>query len=103
MDEQYMQVVMGIIMHAGNSKGLAHEALAAAKTGDFEAAHDFMSKADSALSEAHNVQTDMLTKEAQGEHTEVNLYMVHAQDHLMNAITYKDLVKEFIELYETKV
>lgn len=102
MTDQYMQVVMGIIMNAGNSKGLAHQALAAAKTGDFEAAHDYMKQADAALSEAHNVQTDMLTKEAQGDHTEVNLYMVHAQDHLMNAITYKDLVKEFIEVYETK-
>jgi len=103
MDEQYMQIVMGIIMHAGNARGLAHEALSAAKKGDFDVAHDFMTKADSALSEAHNVQTDMLTKEAQGQHTEVNLYMVHAQDHLMNAITYKDLVKEFIELYEKKL
>lgn len=103
MDEKYMQVVMGIIMHAGNAKGLAHEALSAAKTGDMPAAHEFMKQADAALSEAHNVQTDLLTKEAQGQHTEVNLYMVHAQDHLMNAITYKDLVQEFIELYETRL
>lgn len=102
MDEKYMQVVMGIIMHAGNAKGLAHEALSAAKAGDISAAHELMRQADTALSEAHNVQTDLLTKEAQGQHTEVNLYMVHAQDHLMNAITYKDLVQEFIELYETR-
>lgn len=102
MDEAYMQVVMSIIMHAGNSKGLAHQALDAAKQGDFDAASDYMKQADDALADAHNVQTDLLTKEAQGEHTEVNLYMVHAQDHLMNAITYKDLVGEFIELYQTK-
>lgn len=42
----------------------------------------------------------MLTKEAQGEHTEINLYMVHAQDHLMTAITFKDLAQEIVELYE---
>jgi PTS system cellobiose-specific IIA component len=26
--------------------------------------------------------------------------MIHAQDHLMNAITVKDLSTEFVELYE---
>ena len=46
--------------------------------------------------QAHDVQTDMLTKEAQGIHTEIDLYMVHAQDHLMNSITFKDLATEII-------
>ncbi|MBM7616570.1 PTS system cellobiose-specific IIA component [Weissella uvarum] len=100
MDEQYMQVVMNIIMYAGNAKGLAHEALTAAKNGDLDKAKDLMEQSNQALSQAHDVQTDLLTKEAQGEHTDVNLYMVHAQDHLMNAITYRDLVGEFIELYQ---
>ena len=27
--------------------------------------------------------------------------MVHSQDHLMGAILFKDLVKEFIDLYKT--
>jgi len=27
--------------------------------------------------------------------------MVHAQDHLMNAITLKDLASEFVDMYET--
>jgi PTS system cellobiose-specific IIA component len=30
----------------------------------------------------------------------VTLLMVHAQDHLMTAITVKDLAAEFVELYE---
>jgi len=103
MDDQYMNVVMGIIMNAGNAKGLAHEALEAAKKDDFEKADQFMTQSNQALSEAHHIQSDMLTKEAQGEHTEVNLYMVHAQDHLMTAITYQDLIKEFIALYKKNV
>ncbi|EAH2089413.1 PTS lactose/cellobiose transporter subunit IIA, partial [Listeria monocytogenes] len=27
---------------------------------------------------------------------------VHAQDHLMNAITFKDLAKEIVDLYRSK-
>ena len=38
-------------------------------------------------------KTDMLTQEAQGNHVKVDLYMVHAQDHLMTAITFIDLAK----------
>lgn len=40
----------------------------------------------------------MLTNEANGIHTEIDLYMVHAQDHLMNAITFKDLAMEIFSL-----
>ena len=42
----------------------------------------------------------MLTRAAQGEHIEVDLYMLHAQDHLMNGITFRDLAVEIIALYE---
>ncbi|CAM3125816.1 PTS lactose/cellobiose transporter subunit IIA [Leuconostoc rapi] len=94
-----MTIVMGIIMHAGNAKALAHEALEAAKAHEFIKADNFMQESNKALTQAHNVQSDLLTKEAQGEHTDINLYMVHAQDHLMNAITYQDLIKEMIVLY----
>ncbi|KRM91942.1 PTS lactose/cellobiose transporter subunit IIA [Liquorilactobacillus cacaonum] len=100
MNSENMEVIMGLIMEGGNAKGFAVQAINAAKQGDFEGAKDFLAKSNESLSKAHNVQTDMLTKEAQGEHTEINLYMVHAQDHLMTAITFKDLAQEIVELYE---
>ena len=45
---------------------------------------------------AQDDQTDLLTRVAQGEKIGWNLYMVHAQDHLMNAITFKDLAGEVV-------
>lgn len=42
----------------------------------------------------------MLTKEAQGEHINLTLLTVHSQDHLMTAITFKDLAQEMIDLYK---
>lgn len=98
--EDNMQVVMGIIMQAGNAKAAAMQAITAAKAGDFDKADDFVKQANKDLVNAHNVQTDMLTKEAQGDHVKVDLYMVHAQDHLMTAITFIDLAKEIVELYK---
>lgn len=96
MNDEYMNTVMGIIMHGGNAKGLAFQAIQQAKEGQFDEANKLMEEASEELRGAHDVQTDLLTKEAQGIHTEINLYMVHAQDHLMNAITFKDLATEII-------
>jgi PTS system cellobiose-specific IIA component len=42
----------------------------------------------------------MLTAEAQGDHAKVTLLMVHSQDHLMNAITFRDLAGEIVALYK---
>ncbi|GAB2024182.1 PTS lactose/cellobiose transporter subunit IIA [Lactovum odontotermitis] len=96
--DEYMEVVMGIIMAGGNAKGLAFNAIQQAKTGDFKAAEESLKEASDALKDAHDVQTDLLTRLARGEQIGWNLYMVHAQDHLMTAITFKDMAVETVEL-----
>lgn len=98
MNDERMTVVMGLIMHGGNAKGQAYQAIQLAKEGKFDEADAAMALANQELKEAHDVQTDMLTKEAQGEHTEIDLYMVHRQDHLMNALTFRDMAIELIAL-----
>jgi len=96
--DDYMQIVMGLIMAGGNAKGLAFNAIQQAKTGDFNAADASLAEASQALVEAHDVQTDLLTRLAQGEQIGWNLYMVHAQDHLMTAIAFKDMAVETVEM-----
>lgn len=95
-----LEATMGLIINGGNAKGFAFEAIRAAKKGDFEEAHKKLEESDKALSEAHNSQTEMLTKEAQGDPQPVTLLTVHSQDHLMNAITFRDLAGEIVDLYE---
>ncbi|MNJ80672.1 Lichenan-specific phosphotransferase enzyme IIA component [compost metagenome] len=46
------------------------------------------------------MQTRLIQEEAGGTKQEITLLMIHAQDHLMNAMTVKDMAKEFVELYE---
>ncbi|MGX7058757.1 PTS lactose/cellobiose transporter subunit IIA [Vagococcus humatus] len=99
-DSPNMEVVMSLIVYAGNAKSLAMEAIQAAKQGKFNEAKETLKEADASLVEAHHSQTSLLTKEAQGEKTELTLLMVHAQDHLMTSIAFADLAKEFVELYE---
>ena len=99
--ENLETIIFQIILHGGNGKSSAMEAIAAAKIGNFEEAREKMAEANSALNEAHKIQTSLIQGEVRGEKTEVSLLMVHAQDHLMNAITLKDLASEFVDMYET--
>ena len=99
-EEQQLQTTMGLIINAGNAKSFAVEAIKAAKAANFTEAHSKLDEAQKALVDAHNTQTGMLTKEAQGEHAQVTLLMVHSQDHLMTAITFVDLATNFVDVYE---
>ncbi|NNG67860.1 PTS lactose/cellobiose transporter subunit IIA [Caldanaerobacter subterraneus] len=94
------QIIFTIISHAGNARSNAFEALKYAKEGNFGKAEECLKKASEELLEAHHVQTDMIHKEAAGEKQEVTLLLVHAEDHLMNAILAKELITEMIELYK---
>ncbi|QWU13139.1 PTS system, cellobiose-specific IIA component [Paenibacillus sophorae] len=95
-----MEVIMGIIMNAGDAKSSAVEAIQAAKNGEFEKAEELLQHASSALVGAHRSQTSLLTKAAQGDKVEITIYMVHAQDHLMTTIAFNDLAKELVDLYK---
>ena len=52
------------------------------------------------MNEAHQAQTTLMSQEASGVEFKLSLLVVHAQDHLMTTLTYMDLVKELIALYE---
>jgi PTS system cellobiose-specific IIA component len=97
---ELLETIMGLIMHGGDAKGNAMEAIHAAKKNDFDKSTEKLEAADEALSKAHESQTGLLTKEANGESVELSLLMVHGQDHLMNAITFKDLATEIIDVYK---
>lgn len=93
-------IVFHIILHAGNAKSNCFEALSAARGGNFSEAERLLELAKKELLEAHNVQTGMLQKEAAGAEQQLSLLLVHAEDHLMNALLAKDLIEEMIRMYK---
>ncbi|MBJ8349071.1 MULTISPECIES: PTS lactose/cellobiose transporter subunit IIA [Streptococcus] len=95
-----LEAVMGLIMHGGDAKGKAVEAIREAKVGHFTEAHDLIKQANEALNIAHKSQTELLTQEASGDTVELSLLLIHGQDHLMTALTFIDMAKEVIALYE---
>lgn len=99
-EDKELQTAMELIVNGGNAKSLAFEAIQAAKDGEFSKAKRKLKESDASLVKAHQSQNDMLTKEANGDHAKVTLMMVHAQDHIMNAITFRDLAGEMVDLYQ---
>lgn len=98
--EDLYEIAFGLILHAGNSRSASITAVHKAENGNFEEAENLLKTADSELQLAHEVQTKMLQAEANGSKNEINLIMVHAQDHLSMALTQKEVSLQFIKLYK---
>lgn len=94
------ELAFQIISIAGDGMGLYFKALEEAKKGNFEESDTLFNQATAKIKEAHKIQSNALFSEARGEKLEMNILLVHAQDHLMNCILAKEFIKEFVELYK---
>lgn len=99
---KHEEVIMGIIVNAGETKSHSMKAISAARLGNFEEADREMVLAEETVSLAHKQQTQLIIEEAGGSKIEITLLMVHAQDHLMNAITVKDLANEIVGILKDR-
>ena len=52
------------------------------------------------LTQAHKVQTDLLISEANGEKVNINVILIHAQDHLMTTIMYERIARQMIRILD---
>lgn len=93
-------IVFEIISNGGNAKALVYEAIEASENGKFKEARELLNEADTFLNKAHQVQTDLIQKEAAGERNEVTVLFVHAQDHLMTSIEVRTLAENIIRMNE---
>lgn len=94
------EIVLNIIMHSGEARNHSMEAITLAKQGEFMKAKDLIVKADEELGYAQNSQTSLIQNEAENDKIEISLLLIHAQDHLMTTMTFKDLAVELIEVHE---
>lgn len=95
-------LIMQLIANGGDARSHAMGSIGLARKGEYEAAEEKLITARGCISEAHKVQTSLIQKEAAGEKQPISLLMIHAQDHLMNAMTVVDMATEFIHLYKNQ-
>jgi PTS system cellobiose-specific IIA component len=95
------EIITELVVNGGDAKSKAIQAIRAAKAGDFKAADEKIKESNESLQEAHVFQTEIIQAETRGEsQADVSLLMIHGQDHLMNAITTRDLAIEMIDMYK---
>lgn len=97
--EDYELTIMNLITNAGQSKSEAMAAIKFAKQGDFSSSETALEECAKYLKLAHDVQTSLIGLDEGEGKVPVTLVMVHAQDHLMNAVMLKDLAAEFVDLH----
>lgn len=94
LEEQIMQ----LILHSGDARSKMINAVRESNKGNFEEAERLFEEGQKSLNLAHIMQTELIQSEIKGEKIEITLLLIHAQDHLMNAITVMDLVREIINM-----
>lgn len=91
--------VMSIIMNGGQARSAAMAAIKAAKARDFAAAATCMSNARVAVKNAQVAHNSLLSAEARGDGADFSVLLVHAENHLSNALTIIDMADQFVETY----
>lgn len=93
--------LMQIIVFAGNARSQAMKSITSARKGDAEA-QALLVAAEEDLKQAHQLHGKIISISAQeGQDFSLSLFMVHAEDHLMSAITTIDLAKELCKMYDS--
>jgi PTS system cellobiose-specific IIA component len=96
--DQLQAVAFEIILNSGDAKNKVYEALVKIKESSFEAANTILEEANDSLKAAHKAQTGLLNALASGAQMEIDVLMVHAQDHLMTTMTFRDVMLEMMDL-----
>lgn len=100
MEEFEYELAFKLIYLAGEAKSKALMSIEKSKNQDFESAKTLLNEAKANLKEAHQLQTNLIHEEVNGNHAEMNILMVHAQDHLSMAMITIDRSCENLDLYQ---
>ncbi len=97
--EELTMISFEIVSYAGDARSKLLLALEKAKQGLFEECDALIVAANECLVSAHNAQMDVMQAEANGQDVEMGFIMVHAQDHLMTSLLFKDIIGSLIDVY----
>nr|WP_255308749.1 PTS cellobiose transporter subunit IIA [Gilliamella apicola] len=98
--EDIQLIAFNIILYSGNAKTKIHDAFKAMRQADFIGANQLLEEANKEILQAHHSQTELLQNYANGTKITMEIIMVHAQDHLMTTMNFREMAIEMLHLYE---
>ena len=100
--DELSMVVFEIVAYSGDARSTLLSLLKEMRAGNFENVEEKLKEADENINLAHQSQTKILQQEARGKDMEMGFIFIHGQDHLMTTILLRDIVDDFIHLYEER-
>ena len=94
----YMEGIEMTCFQIISSVGMARASFIDAIDGKFDQAEDKIKEGEEYFVEGHKAHAGMIQKEANGDKTEIVLLLLHAEDQLMSAESFKILADKFIRL-----
>lgn len=93
-------IAFEIITNVGEAKSFYIEAIQEAKSKNFDEAEKLLKEGEDAFVKGHHAHSKLIQKEAGDEKVPFNLIIMHAEDQLMAADSFKIIAREFIDLYK---
>lgn len=89
-----------IISEVGAARSSYIEAIDSAIAGDRDEASRLVAEGDECYARGHEIHTSLIQQEAAGQDVSFQLILLHAEDQLMSAETFKILTERFMALAE---
>ena len=97
-DITWEQTLFQLILHGGCARSSAKEAADLAENGKWDDAEAALQQANEEQTQAHKINTSIITKAARGEDIEFSVLLVHALDLLMLAWAEIDNTEQYIRM-----
>jgi len=94
----FEQTMMELLINAGEARSHAMSAIQHARKREWQLADEALAASVEASKGAHRIQTQLIGADEGCGKVPVTLILVHAQDHLMNAMLCRDLAEEIVLL-----
>lgn len=89
-----------IISTVGTARGMFFEAIQLAKAGKIDEARAKIEQGNEIFNEGHNAHRNIFALQDEENALPFDLLLVHAEDQMMSAETFKMVALELIDLYE---
>lgn len=95
---EWEHTLFQLILHAGSARSSAKEAAELAEAGQWDEAESALVTANDEQTQAHKINTTIITRAARGEAVEFSVLLVHALDLLMLAWAEIDNTEQIIRM-----
>jgi PTS system cellobiose-specific IIA component len=99
-EEELEEQIFEIISNVGAAKSCFIESIQEAKKGNIEKARSLIAEGDVSFAAGHKVHHAMLQREMEGNPVKISLIVLHTEDQIMAADSFKTIAGAFIDLYD---